>query len=1049
MSTQQHHRSASHTASIVHGNADQFRVQQSAPPFAQSAARPPPPPASLPSIARSTKGYCRHCRSHVGDFYNSWSRITATLHVPVLLGSYSSRLKSVGNPEPAFKSTALHGCIIQPLSCPHPGCRETSIGFTVITTPAGKGKFRGRDLFDLGRIELQCEIAPGQIIVIEPREDTAPDLLAAEETPSPPPSSTLSSSSPNNVPNPSWTKAMEVDTRMPSLHQSAYSHTQMGIRHDLDRDAPKQHLMYPIEHDRQSRKQLSSSIHSPPVTNSLHSAVQPAPTKRPSIPSPAAEPIHHQADSPQQVSAIHPTGDVRESRGSVSKPQPAPSTSQTNGHQYPRSPGVVSMDAIERLQTQISQNSGALAAHTRDIRRGEETFQHVEESLRREFQAQLFRQTADIQKVEESAARLQHEMQGMRHAMEAISREMEAWRMDKQSRKSIFSPSHQMAAQDSALELMAQQIAVMSHKTSDLDNLKLHIEIMKNKIYRLEEGAKAASSQPPSHTFQLPREAAVATIPSTHAAVSSHPTTPTIPQASDASRRASNDQHHQPSFVQPAPKPVVEATPRTELVPSQSSGWTTVNAGVKRSSQSGMDSPQESTMHGPSSPKRAKLGEAEPFPGYTAAQPPPSRATVEPTDVRLSTPAHAITSQNPVADQAPSSQSQQQPSYSPYTPQYAPSDDSWRPDSQRMMGYRPRGRGRGGGGPGSRGGRVRKGVIAQPHGTFATPEWESDEWQSLRSSQGSPEDFHNHMARSGRGGIARRGSGGARGGYITNDRTSSLGLQGVTSGISFGPPGEVYGSAKRTRTKPVRNADGVLIRKDGRPDMRSQSSAANLRKVHARKENESSHSPTPTNIQYARPVSAADTPSPTGLAAPPNAADKHKAIMGKIFPEGLDASRKQHDYASQVFSEECDHTVHSRSHGHRSAAKTDKSVKKEQSENDASPRQKQSPQKQDVNMDRADSHAADEEEHEHEEHEDEEEEYEEGHEEEEEEEEEEDERQAPEQYGEHVKAHGETATKQAEDGNATAAVVGSRAGSENRAVESSVANDDDCIHVQA
>ncbi|XP_014558379.1 hypothetical protein COCVIDRAFT_14506 [Bipolaris victoriae FI3] len=1043
MSTQQHHRSASHTASIVHGNADQFRVQQSAPPFAQSAARPPPPPASLPIIARSTKGYCRHCRTHVGDFYNSWSRITGTLHVPALLGSYSSRLKTAGSPEPALKGTALNGCTIQPLSCPHPGCGETSIGCTVITAPAGKGKFRGRDLFNLSRIELQCEIAPGQIIVIEPREDIAPDLLAAEETPSPPPSSSSSSSSPpNNIPNPSWTKAMEVDTRMPSLHQSAYSHTQMGIRHDLDRDAAKQHLMYPIDHDRQSRKQLSSSIHSPPVTNSLLSAVQPAPSKRPSISSPAAEPIH-QADSPQQVSATHPTGNVRESRGSVSKPQPAPETSQTNGHQYPRSPGMVGMDAIERLQTQISQNSGALAAHTRDIRRGEETFQQVEESLRREFQAQLFRQTADIQKVEESAARLQHEMQGMRHAMEAISREMEAWRIDKQSRKSVFSPSHQMAAQDSALELMTQQIAVMSHKTSDLDNLKLHIEIMKNKIYRLEESAKAASSQPPSHTFQLPRETAVAPIPSTHAAVSSHPSTPTIPQASDASRRASGGQHHQPSFAQPAPKPVVEATPRSELVPSQSSGWATVNAGVKRSSQSGMDSPQESTMHGPSSPKRPKLGEAEPFPGYTAAQPPPSRAAVEPTDARFPTPAHAITSQNPVADQVPSSQPQQQPSYSPYTPQYAPSDDSWRADSQRMMGYRPRGRGRGGGGPGSRGGRVRKSMLVQPHGTFATPEWEADDWQSLRSSQGSPEDFHAHMARSGRGSIARRGSGGsggARGGYMTNDRTSSLGLQGVTAGISFGPPGEAYGSAKRTRTKPVRNADGVLIRKDGRPDMRSQSSAANLRKVHARKENESSHSPTPASIQYAAPVSAADTPSPTGLAAHPNATDKHKAIMGKIFPEGLDASRKQHDYASQVFSEECDHTVHTRSHGHRSAAKADKSVKKEQGGHDASPRQKQSPERKDVDMDRADSHAADEDE----EHEEEYEEYEEGHE---EEGEDEDEMQAPERSGEHAKAHGEIAIKQAEDENAT--TTGSRAGSENQAVESSAANDDDCIHVQA
>lgn len=43
---------------------------------------------------------------------------------------------------------------------------------------------------------------------------------------------------------------------------------------------------------------------------------------------------------------------------------------------------------------------------------------------------------------------------------------------------------------------------------------------------------------------------------------------------------------------------------------------------------------------------------------------------------------------------------------------------------------------------------------------------------------------------------------------------------------------------KKTRTKPIRNADGVLIRKDGRPDMRSVSSAMNLKKVHAKKEAE-------------------------------------------------------------------------------------------------------------------------------------------------------------------------------------------------------------------
>lgn len=62
--------------------------------------------------------------------------------------------------------------------------------------------------------------------------------------------------------------------------------------------------------------------------------------------------------------------------------------------------------------------------------------------------------------------------------------------------------------------------------------------------------------------------------------------------------------------------------------------------------------------------------------------------------------------------------------------------------------------------------------------------------------------------------------------------------------VPHGSPQEHFGgdsisnSGKKTRTKPIRNAEGILIRKDGRPDMRSVSSANNLRKVHAKKEAE-------------------------------------------------------------------------------------------------------------------------------------------------------------------------------------------------------------------
>ncbi|KAK3064516.1 hypothetical protein LTR53_018467, partial [Teratosphaeriaceae sp. CCFEE 6253] len=56
----------------------------------------------------------------------------------------------------------------------------------------------------------------------------------------------------------------------------------------------------------------------------------------------------------------------------------------------------------------------------------------------------------------------------------------------------------------------------------------------------------------------------------------------------------------------------------------------------------------------------------------------------------------------------------------------------------------------------------------------------------------------------------------------------------------FGPQAAdlLSNSSKKSRSKPTRNADGVLIRKDGRPDMRSVSSAKNLRAVHAKREAE-------------------------------------------------------------------------------------------------------------------------------------------------------------------------------------------------------------------
>jgi hypothetical protein len=145
-------------------------------------------------------------------------------------------------------------------------------------------------------------------------------------------------------------------------------------------------------------------------------------------------------------------------------------------------------------------------------------------------------------------------------------------------------------------------------------------------------------------------------------------------------------------------------------------------------------------------------------------------------------------------------------------------------------------------------------------------------------------------------------------------------MQGVTAGVSVGVGLAVdpYSHTKKTRTKPIRNADGVLIRKDGRPDMRSQSSAANLRKVHARKEEQkgSDGGFTPTSSLRHGTSMGAETPSPTRTSFLPPGHDmtasvqkKHIDVMSKMFPSGIDESRKEVDYSRKVFEDGQDHTA--------------------------------------------------------------------------------------------------------------------------------------------
>jgi hypothetical protein len=813
--------------------------------------------------------------------------------------------------------------------------------------------YSSRDFFKLLRIELQCEVAPNQTIVVDPRIDAAPDLLNAEDSPS-------LSIEHTRIPKALSVEAMEIGSR-PSMSQPPeYQHDRHTQRHDHEQQ--HQQPLQPLEVNRQSLPPQTTTMRSPSILSAIQSTVQKATsTNAPTSASTALKPTHevsHAPHVPLHVATVNSMSSMRGPSSVVPQTLSPHESHHVNGHQYPRSPPEVSLDAVERLQTQISQNSGALAAHTRDIRRGEEAFANLEEKLRREFRDDLIRQSADMARVEELATRLHLEAQGMRQAMDAITRELHAMRVERQSQGSAIVPQGQSSgAQDTALELMAQQVAEMSHKTAEIENLRLTVEIMKGKIFRLEGGSASVSSQQPPQPHQLSR-GSVQVSQSTHTAPPSHHGTLAMAHSNNAPQPTQMVQNHRPLIGTPSSTPAPDNVQRAEPATSQSSGWATINAGVKRSYQNGVGSPHEDAMHAPGSPKRQKLANTELPTGHAASQGyvagHQQHMEIPMTDTRFQTPAHTLPSQQSIPESVLASLSQQS-AYVPYATQDGPSDDSWRPESQHIIEHRPRGRGRGGG-PGSRGGRVRKSMPAQLQHALGTPEWEREDWQGVPDSQTSPDGYYNHIAaRPERGGIARRGSGGGgtRGGYAPSDRTTSLGLQGVTAiGMSFGSPGnDIYGSAKKTRSKPIRNADGVLIRKDGRPDMRSQSSAANLRKIHTRKEGEASHSPTgftPSNTQYAIPA-APDTPSPNGreYAADPHATDKHNAIMGKMFPTGIDASRKQHDYTRQVFEENRDHTAHSRSQNYATNMAIE--VKKEQVERNKIA-EMQSPGDEDVEM---------------------------------------------------------------------------------------------------
>ncbi|KAK4540827.1 hypothetical protein LTR36_008904 [Oleoguttula mirabilis] len=446
----------------------------------------------------------------------------------------------------------------------------------------------------------------------------------------------------------------------------------------------------------------------------------------------------------------------------------------------------------------------------------------------------------------------------------------------------------------------------------------------------------SATFQPSTESRTLSREYSS----SQSAAPGFRPVEPLPPPSTFSSWRPAESRP--PSSI-PPPPPLSQAFRPHAMEPdAQTSGWAAVNVNqpTKRPFDEQRPSPYDNTS-APGSPKRPRLAPIMPRGSYSDESFIPTPSSMQ-QSAATATPDGMFRPRDRMPSDPSQSQSQSLPTpASANTNAYrfitstaqADSQESWRPHDEHMhhdhhppgppgppgrgrgRGRGGRGRGRGGGG-GSRGGPHHHHPPHPPHDhhdhhhhhhehhlheaeKIGTPDWEKSDWTR---SQISPDGYYNPTHPQ-RGGLVRR-SGGAAGG--PSDREHEYPVTPVHG--QHDPFGmQVDDSAnKKSRTKPIRNAEGILIRKDGRPDMRSVSSANNLRKVHAKKEAErvEMEGRTPTSARSLAPAHSnsmsdeerENTRSGTPVSA--SAADgddqdtqeRHQELMSRIFPHGYDGA---------------------------------------------------------------------------------------------------------------------------------------------------------------
>lgn len=513
------------------------------------------------------------------------------------------------------------------------------------------------------------------------------------------------------------------------------------------------------------------------------------------------------------------------------------------------------------------------------------------------------------------------------------------------------------------VEVLANQIANVTSKVNEVDNLKVSIELMKQRLKRFESAAatpgpapEGVVGRPEQHHYEALRPQQLqqaqghppqpirpgAALSSEHGRQPGHPAGPPPvlesqptsgfhaaherqPNPADQAQQATR----QPGFraAEPLPPPTALSgwRPAESFPPAggppppqahnhpmrsapepepQATGWAAVNLSQAAKRPLDEHHPQHDSSQ-PGSPKRAKLATLKPRNSFgddhhqsPYAQPAhveaahQARGRIPSGDVPL----QAHPQMNPAPGQAAGN------SYRFITSTGQPDNqEHWRAtEGDPTAGGRfehtttsgtGRGRGRGSRG-GRRGGRGRGGRSSsgpadvppaapdaphQEHGhsTQVPPEWREHQWAATQQapSNGHYPGQHAYSpvdaARQPPPDLAVHTGGPLHHGlpYPAGHEHEFPATPIASNADPYSMANDLDSANRKTRTKPIRNSDGVLIRKDGRPDMRSVSSANNLRKVHAKKEAEKAEMEgrTPTSGRSLAPANSSSLSDDEGM----------------------------------------------------------------------------------------------------------------------------------------------------------------------------------------